>query len=57
MRTLLRILQSLRVVRVYAGGEMAAEKCMHYFSMNPADGKMVRRKISYGRMRAVKRRR
>jgi hypothetical protein len=57
MRTLLRILQSLRVARVYAGGEMPAEKCMHYFSMNPADGKMVRRKISYGRMRAIKRRR
>ena len=51
-----RILQSFRLVRSYAGGEVPAAKRMHYFSMNPADGKMVRRKVPYGRRRARKRR-
>jgi hypothetical protein len=51
------ILRSLSRVRAYAGGTPSAKKRTHYFSMNPADGKMVRKNVSYPRGKKKKTRR
>jgi hypothetical protein len=41
-------------MRMYTGGEAPAARRMHYFSMNPADGKMVRKTVSHPRAKKKK---
>jgi len=42
-------LQSLQHMRVFVVGEVPAPRRTYYFSMNPADGKMVRKTVSHAR--------
>jgi len=49
-----KIMQGLGLVRAYSGETVTERK--HYYKMNPADGKMVRKTTTYSRRKRKKRR-
>jgi hypothetical protein len=50
-KILARLLQSLRDIGVYTGEKARPPRRQHYFAMNPATGKMVRKTVSQSRAR------
>jgi hypothetical protein len=46
-----RIMQGLRQLGINAGGEIPTSNRLHYYAMNPATGKMVRKTVPNARSR------